>query len=290
MIAFVFPGQGSQKRGMGQGLFDEVREYSTVEREVDALLGYSMRGLCLDDTNGRLKETQYTQPALYVVNALHYYKALSQGERPVCAAGHSLGEYNALLAAGVFDFLTGLKLVRTRGELMSQSKNGGMAAVIGLPPSKIAQVLLDNGLVGIDVANLNSPSQTVVSGQVDDIKRAGPLLEKAGARLYMPLQVSAAFHSRFMAAAGDKFAAFLAPMSFAAPKLPAISNVTAQPYPAENAGTVVKSLLVQQFTKSVQWTQSVRYMAGMGVKEFRELGPGNVLTRLIQQIQQETAD
>src|SRR6185295_15987496 len=130
MIAFVFPGQGAQKRGMGQGLFDEVREYSAVEREVDALMGYSMRKLCLEDVDNRLKETQYTQPALYVVNALHYYKARSQGLQPGFLAGHSLGEYNALLAAGVFDLLTGLRLVKKRGELMARARAGGMGAII----------------------------------------------------------------------------------------------------------------------------------------------------------------
>src|SRR5947209_5522982 len=146
MIAFLFPGQGSQRRGMGQGLFDEVREYATVENEVDAILGYSLRKLCLENPDDRLKETQFTQPSLYVVNALHYYKALSQGTRPDYLAGHSLGEYNALLAAGVFDFLTGLRLVKKRGELMSQAKNGAMAAVIGLGVSIISKVIKENGL------------------------------------------------------------------------------------------------------------------------------------------------
>src|SRR5205823_10542755 len=126
-----------QKRGMGQGLFDDVREYAAVERDVDALLGYSMRKLCLEDADNRLKETQFTQPSLYVVNALHYYKAVREGVQPSYLAGHSLGEYNALLAAGVFDFLTGLRLVKKRGELMSRARNGGMGAVIGMSASTI---------------------------------------------------------------------------------------------------------------------------------------------------------
>lgn len=113
MIAFVFPGQGSQKRGMGQGLFDEVPEYTAVEKDVDAVLGYSLRRLCLEDAENRLKETQFTQPCLYVVKARHYYKAVSQGSHPDHLAGHSLGECNALLAAGVVDFLTGLQLVKS---------------------------------------------------------------------------------------------------------------------------------------------------------------------------------
>src|SRR5258708_4248747 len=168
MIAFVFPGQGSQKRGMGQGLFDEVREYVTVEQHVDSILGYSMRKLCLEDPDNRLKETQFTQPSLYVVNALHYYKAVSQGTRPAYLAGHSLGEYNALLAAGVFDFLTGLRLVKKRGELMSQARNGAMGAVIGLGVTMIAKVIREQGLTSLDIANFNSPLQTAVSGPSEE--------------------------------------------------------------------------------------------------------------------------
>jgi len=218
---------------------------------------------------------------------LHYYKAVNEGQRPQYVAGHSLGEYNALLAAGCFDFLTGLRFVQKRGELMAQARNGGMGAVIGLVASKIAQVLEDNDLTSIDVANYNSPSQTVVSGPVDDIKRAGPIFEQAGARMYIPLQVSAAFHSRYVAEAAKSFADFLTPMTFAAPKVPVIANVTAQPYPIEQASDAIKSLLVKQITQSVLWTQSVRYLVSLGVSEFKETGPGNVLTRLIQQIQKE---
>lgn len=285
MLAFVFPGQGSQKRGMGQGLFDDVPEYAAVEKDVDAIVGYSMRQLCLEDPDNRLKETQFTQPSLYVVNALHFYKAVAQGSRPAYLAGHSLGEYNALLAAGVFDFLTGLKLVRKRGELMSQAKNGGMGAVIGLDAGTIAKVIADNGLTSLDVANFNTPSQTVVSGPVDDVKRAAPAFEKAGAQLFVPLQVSAAFHSRYMADAARAFGDFLAPMSFAAPRIPVIANATAQPYPTENASESVKSLLAKQITSSVRWTQSVKFLREQGVTQFTEMGPGNVLTRMVQQIQ-----
>jgi len=287
MIALLFPGQGSQRRGMGQGLFDEVREYAAVEQDVDAILGYSLRKLCLEDPDNRLKETQFTQPSLYVVNALHYYKAVGQGTRPAYLAGHSLGEYNALLAAGVFDFLTGLRLVKKRGELMSQAKNGGMGAVIGMGAGTIAKVIDDNGLGSLDVANFNTPSQTVVSGPVEEIKRAGPIFEREGARMFIPLQVSAAFHSRYMAEAAQALAGFLAPMSFAAPEIPVIANVSARPYPTDNPSESVKSLLVKQMTHSVQWTKSIRFLISQGVTHFCETGPGNVLARLVQQIQQE---
>lgn len=287
MITFLFPGQGSQRKGMGQGLFDELREYTSVEAEVDRIVGYSMRKLCLEDTDGRLKQTQYTQPSLYVVNALHYYKALSQGVQPSFLAGHSLGEYNALLAAGVFDFLTGLRLVKKRGELMAQAKNGGMAAVIGLGASAIGNVIKEGGLASIDIANFNSPSQTVVSGPTDDIKRLGPMLEKAGARMYMPLPVSAAFHSRYMSDAAREFGDFIAQHSFAVPKLPVVANVTAEKYPMGGTPQSVASLLARQITSPVLWTQSVRLLINQGGTDFREMGPGNVLTRLAQQIQQE---
>jgi len=287
MIAFLFPGQGSQKRGMGQGLFDEVPEYVAVEKDVDEIVGYSLRKLCLEDADNRLKETQFTQPCLYVVNALHFYKAVREGTRPAYVAGHSLGEYNALLAAGVFDFLTGLRLVKKRGELMSQARNGAMGAVIGLGVTMIAKVIREHGLTSLDIANFNSPLQTVVSGPSEEIRRAGPLFEKGGARMYIPLQVSAAFHSRYMADAAKAFADFVQPISFAAPKIPVIANVTAQPYPSSSPSESVKSLLVKQIAQSVQWVQSIRFLVSQGVTQFKEMGPGNVLTRSVQQIQQE---
>ncbi len=272
---------------MGQGLFDEVPEYVAVEKDADEIVGYSLRKLCLEDADNRLKETQFTQPCLYVVNALHFYKAVREGTRPAYVAGHSLGEYNALLAAGVFDFLTGLRLVKKRGELMSQARNGAMGAVIGLGVTMIAKVIREHGLTSLDIANFNSPLQTVVSGPSEEIRRAGPLFEKGGARMYIPLQVSAAFHSRYMADAAKAFADFVQPISFAAPKIPVIANVTAQPYPSSSPSESVKSLLVKQIAQSVQWVQSIRFLVSQGVTQFKEMGPGNVLTRSVQQIQQE---
>lgn len=284
MTAFLFPGQGSQKKGMGQGLFDSVPQYRSVEAEVDALLGYSMRALCLEDADNRLKDTQYTQPALYVANALHYYQAVNDGQQPTHVAGHSLGEYNALLAAGVFDFLTGLKLVQKRGALMAEARGGGMAAIIGVEGAKIPQLLADNQLTTIDVANYNSPVQTVITGPSDDIKKAQPIVEQAGAKLFVPLQVSGAFHSRYMADAGKSFDNFLGGFAFNAPSIPVVANVTGEPYPAEQPTATVRALLVKQITGSVQWTQSVRYLLTQGVTDFKEMGPGNVLTKLMKQI------
>lgn len=288
MQAFVFPGQGAQKRGMGQGLFDEVKEFASIEKQVDETLGYSMRRLCLEDASSQLTQTQYTQPALYVVNALHYYKTMADGQRPDFLAGHSVGEYNALLAGGAFDFLTGLRLVQKRGELMARAKNGGMAAIIGLGADNIARILRSENLSTLDVANYNAPTQTVISGPVDDIQRAGAAFEKAGARLYMPLQVSAAFHSRYMAEAAREFSTFLTGFTFHELTVPVVANVTAEPYLPGDATTTIRALLGRQITASVLWTQTVRYLMERGVVTFSELGPGNVLTRLVQQIRQES--
>lgn len=283
MVAFVFPGQGSQRKGMGKGLFDEVREFASVENDVNAILGYSLRELCLEDPDSKLTQTRFTQPCLYVVNALHYYQAVAQGVRPQYVAGHSLGEYNALLAAGVFDFLTGLRLVKKRGELMAQATGGGMAAVGGLRAEQVARLRLEHGLFDLDVANFNAPTQTVLSGPVADIKRGQEFFEAAGATAYVPLPVSAAFHSRYMVDAARLYADFLAPVAFSPPRLPVIANATALPYAAETR--TVRSLLTKQITHSVQWKQSVSYLISQGVAEFKEIGPGNVLTRLVQQIQ-----
>jgi malonyl CoA-acyl carrier protein transacylase len=283
MVAFVFPGQGSQSRGMAGTLFD-LGSYRALEADVDAFLGYSMRGLCLDNPENRLQETQFTQPAVFVANALSYYKALEEGIRPTHVAGHSLGEYDALLAAGSFDFMTGLRLVHKRGELMAAAKNGGMHGVIGLTSEKIAAVMKEVGTPGIDIANYNSPSQIVISGPADELARLGQALDQAGAALRVPLRVSAAFHSRYMAAAATAFAQFLQPFSFAMPAIPVISNVTAQPYSADEQS--IKALLIRQITEPVRWDECARYLLANGVDEIREIGPGKVLTGLVREIRQ----
>lgn len=290
MLAFVFPGQGSQHRGMGKNLFDSVAQFVSIEREIDRLLGYSLRDACLNDPQGRLKDTACTQPCLYVINALHYFRAIEGGERPHFLAGHSLGEYNALLAAGAFDLLTGLRLVQKRGELMAQARAGGMAAVVGLPEDRVAQILREGGFDTVDVANYNAPSQVVISGPTQDIARAQAVFERAGATLFVPLAVSGAFHSRYMTDASLAFARFLEPFTIGELRTPVLSNVTGELYPTHDATTVVKSCLVKQMTSPVRWTEGIRHLLARGVTSFKELGPGNVLTRLIQQIRQTGHD
>jgi trans-AT polyketide synthase/acyltransferase/oxidoreductase domain-containing protein len=288
-IVFTFPGQGSQHKGMGMELFDQVPQFKAVEKEADTLLGYSLKALCLDDPDNRLSQTQFTQPCLYTVNMLHYFKRIADGGAPPAyLAGHSLGEYNALLAAGAFDFMTGLALVKKRGELMMRAKNGGMAAVIGLNSDRIAEFLEEYRFDSLDIANYNSPSQTVVAGPLLEIERATGILNDLPGCRCIPLPVSAAFHSRYMNEVSEAFAEFLDPFEFDEIRIPVISNVTGRPYPMGAGSQGIKALLVKQISHSVKWTESIRYLMGKGASVFEEIGPGIVLSRLNQQIQKET--
>lgn len=280
MKTYVFPGQGSQTKGMGAPLFEEFPE---LIEKADEILGYSIKTLCLEDPDGKLSLTQYTQPALYVVNALTYFKKLKEmNKQPDFLAGHSLGEYNAILAAGGFDFETGLKLVKKRGELMSRVSGGAMAAVVGLTEDKIKEILRKSEFTGIDIANLNTTTQIVISGYKDDIYNAKPFFEREGAA-YIVLKVSAAFHSRYMEDAKNEFENYLKGFKFSELTIPVISNVTANPYDSNN----IVSNLAKQLRASVRWTDSIKYLISHGEIEFEELGPGNVLTNLIAKIRSE---
>ena len=285
MKIFMFPGQGSQSRGMGGALFDEFRELTA---KADAILGYSIKELCLQDPRGELGKTQFTQPALYVVNALSYFKKVrDSGRKPDFLAGHSLGEFNALLAAECFDFETGLRLVQKRGELMSKASNGGMAAILNATKEQVEKILADNGLNNIDLANYNTPSQIVISGLIEEIGKAQGLFQ--GKMLYYPLNTSGAFHSRFMRSAREEFQAFLASFTFQAPKIPVISNVTARPYEQHQ----ILDTLASQITSTVRWSESIQYLLALnaepGPVEFEEIGHGGVLTKLVHTIRQNFA-
>ncbi|MGW0787729.1 ACP S-malonyltransferase [Streptomyces sp. NPDC002911] len=277
----VFPGQGAQAKGMGREVFD--RFPGLVDR-ADSVLGYSVRELCLLDPGRNLRDTRYTQPALYVVNSLNWLAAMGEGGRlPDFVLGHSLGEFSALFAAGVFDFETGLRLVAERGRLMGQVTGGTMAAVSSVDAELVEQVLRDNGLSDLDIANYNAPTQTVIAGPAKSVERALPELKKAGARC-APLNVSAPFHSRYMASAAEEFGRLLDATPFAAPKIPVISNVDARPYEAGEVATTLR----RQIASPVRWTDSVRLLMGHGDLRVRELGPGQVLTKLVDRIRRET--
>lgn len=280
MTTYVFPGQGSQTKGMGgSALF---AEFNDLVKKADDILGYSIATLCLEDPNSKLNDTAYTQPALYTVNALSYLKKIKENNiKPTFVAGHSLGEYNALFAAEVFDFETGLKLVQKRGALMSQATGGGMAAVVGLKADVIDKIIKEQGLNHICIANFNSYTQSVISGPKEDIVRCESLFINAGAMLFLPLKVSGAFHSPSMTDAQKDFQQFLSQFSFAKPIIPVIANVNAKPYPSQG----IEHLLAEQITHSVLWQQSISYLLGEGESQFEEVGPGKVLTGLIGRIQ-----
>ncbi|WP_428836836.1 ACP S-malonyltransferase [Streptomyces cuspidosporus] len=277
MKVYGFPGQGSQRRGMGKELFERYPEQTAI---ADDVLGYSIRELCVEDPERRLGRTEFTQPALYVVSALSYLdRAAQDPEPPDYLVGHSLGEYVALFAAGAFDFETGLRLVRRRGELMAAASGGTMAAVVGADEATIARVLAESGLDGVDLANHNALDQFVLSGPSEQIDAARTAFEAAGARA-VRLNVSAPFHSRYMRDAADEFARFLDGFALRPPAVPVLANVDARPYSA----ATLKEGLAAQIASPVRWTDTVRGLMGHGDFEFVELGPGQVLTKLVARI------
>lgn len=282
MKTYMFPGQGSQRKGMGGELFDE---FTTLTKTADEILGYSIKELCLEDPRKELGKTQFTQPALYVVNALSYYKKIAEmKEKPDFVIGHSLGEFNALLAAGCFSFSVGLKLVQKRGELMSQVSGGGMAAVSNAGEQEIRNILDENGLTRVALANFNTPSQIVISGMREDIVKAQSLFQQ-DTMMYHPLNTSGAFHSVFMESSQKKFTAFLNEFSLSAPVIPVISNVTAKPYRDDE----IQKQLSAQIASPVKWSSSVEHLIAIGDSKqdemkFEELGYGRVLSGLVHKI------
>lgn len=280
MRCYVFPGQGIQKKGMGRSLFGR---FPDLRRRADQVLGYSIEELCLENPERRLSETVYAQPAIYVVNALHWSAAQEDLPPADFFAGHSLGEYSALFAAGAFDFEGGLTLVRRRAELMSQVGGGAMAAVVGVSEQIVEETLKQHGATGVVIANYNAPEQLVLSGSHEELARIKPAFEKVeGVRGFIPVRVSGPFHSPAMAPAAARFRDLLASVDLAELRTPVISNVTGRPFGPDPQD--VRDLLAEQIATPVRWTDSIRYLRDAGVSVFTELGESKVLTSLIDRI------
>ncbi|MGE5250274.1 MAG: ACP S-malonyltransferase [Bacteroidota bacterium] len=291
--AFVFPGQGSQVVGMGRDLADTYPIARAIFEEADALLGFSLSGLMWNGPAGELNETVNTQPALYLhaVAALRVFSELYPDFRPAFVAGHSLGELSALTAATSLPFAEGLRLVRTRGELMKRAGEispGGMAAILSIDIPALERVCAEASKPGepVEVANDNSPGQVVISGAKAAVERAIELARAAGARRAVPLAVSIAAHSPLMATVQNEFREAVEAALIQEAASPVISNVKAAPIslPAE-----LRADLAAQLTSRVRWTESVRFLRQQGVQTFVEVGTGNVLLGLIQRIDPSAA-
>ncbi|NJN65315.1 MAG: ACP S-malonyltransferase [Chloroflexaceae bacterium] len=288
-IAWVFPGQGSQVVGMGRDLYAQIPAAREVFDEADAVLDVNIARLCFEGPEDDLTATENTQPALLAVSVAilrGLNSLLPEGHKivPQVVAGHSLGEYSALVAAKALDLATALRLVRRRGELMAEASEGTMAAVIGLNEQILEQVcheVLEQRGEPVVIANYNAPGQLVISGAIEAVGHACKLAKERGAKRAMPLKVRGAFHSPLMTRASEGMAKVLAAATIADMCVPLIANVTAAPLlHAED----VRRELVSQVVSPVQWIASVQRMVSQGISTFVEIGPGSVLTGLIKRI------
>ncbi|MEW6515723.1 MAG: ACP S-malonyltransferase [candidate division FCPU426 bacterium] len=283
----VFPGQGSQFAGMGKELVAAFPEAQAIYRQADEILGFPLTRLMLEGPEEELKQTSVAQPAILTAS-MAAWAALGRVWKPdssLClAAGHSLGEYSALVAAGVMDFAVALKLVRRRGELMqeaAQAVEGGMAAVIGLTEPEVTSLCLEADANGqVQPANFNSPGQVVVSGSKAGLASLESLAKARKVRV-LPLAVSGPFHSRFMQPAADRLAPELAKVELRPARFPVIANVSAAPVTQPDE---IRAVLLEQVTGSVRWEESVRKLTSLGATRLLEIGPGKVLRGLVKKI------
>jgi len=287
-VAYVFPGQGSQSTGMGLDLYNTYTSAREVFDEADASLGFSLSRLCFEGPEEELTKTHNVQPAILVVS-IACLKALENAAivdlpLPGFLAGHSLGEYTALVAAGALSLADAVLLVRERGRLMYEAglrNPGGMLAVIGLDEETVKDICLRSGT---EVSNVNCPGQIVISGTVQALAEANRLAKTRGARALIPLKVSGAFHSALMEPVIAEFSKIVSNTRFRSPNIPVISNVTAKPLTDVDS---MKKELVKQLRNCIQWQRSVDYMIRSGVATFYEIGPGRVLAGLIRRINSE---
>jgi [acyl-carrier-protein] S-malonyltransferase len=285
-FAFIFPGQASQYPGMGKELTEKYAGARAVFEEADNALGISVSKMCCAGTEEELKLTANTQPAILAVSVAAYRVLTEKGVTADFVAGHSLGEYSALVAAGSLSFADAMKLVRKRGAYMQEAVpagQGSMAAIMGLSPTVVLDVCKRAAQGEVcSPANLNSPEQTVISGHVGAVKRAVEIASQSGAKRAVVLAVSAPFHSALMMPAQVKLEADLAVTKFADLEMPLVTNVDADTI---RKGEEAKSALARQVTMPVRWEESMRMLLDEGVTTFIEVGPGRVLTGLMRQIE-----
>ena len=289
MKAFVFPGQGAQFVGMGKDLYENNEKAKELFEKANEILGYRITDIMFEGTDEDLKQTKVTQPAVFLHSVI---SAICLGDdfNPEMVAGHSLGEFSALVAAGALSFEDGLKLVYARAMAMQkacEAQPSTMAAIIGLPNEKVEEVCAEVSKMGKGVcgpANYNNPDQLVISGDIDAINEACEQLKAAGAKRALPLKVGGAFHSPLMQPAKDELQAAIEKTEFSTPKCPIYQNVDALPH---TDAAEIKQNLIAQLTSSVRWSQIVEHMIADGATDFTECGPGKALQGMIAKINKE---